>query len=328
MTNLPKGSSGATPELASTGSTSLGTTLPTVAPKTIRISDNPTTSGKRVTDMSETPASGAKKAAAKKVATKKAVAKKPVAKKAATKKPAAKKAATKKPVARKTTAKKVPAKKPVARKATAKRASRTAALRSTVTAATTVASQTAQTAVSGALGATSTVRKAAGLNGATKGKGKTASSAASFRAASKSLGDDVFRRVNELVDNGKTAKAAFDVVAKESGMSVSNVQQHYYRFKRKAQVKARSTRKNVETRARQTSASAGRARSAVSSASATLLQKEHVDLLAQDLQRLAGELQNLGSDVKKVAGELLVEVRSASGGLTKKADELRKLVRS
>ena len=46
----------------------------------------------------------------------------------------------------------------------------------------------------------------------------------------------------------EAAKAAFDVVAKESKMSVANVQQHYYRFKRKADTSARKAGRSTASR--------------------------------------------------------------------------------
>jgi hypothetical protein len=116
------------------------------------------------------------------------------------------------------------------------------------------------------------------------------------------VGEQIFRRVNELVETGKTAKAAFDVVAKEQLMTVSNVQQHYYRFKRRtkqrtAQVEAsvRGAAKSAQTSARRTYTAAGL--------------PAQLKVIKKDLTAVSSSVQTLGTDVTKAVTGLVGEVR-------------------
>lgn len=216
----------------------------------------------------------ASKPAAKKAATTK-TAKKPAAKKAtkkpAAKKPAAKKA-TKKPAPKKAAPKKA-AKKPVAKKAAKKPAAK---------------STVKKPAAKKASATKSTTRKAPRKPAARKASRPT--SAARKPAQRRGIGSTVFTRVNELVAAGSTAKDAFPVVAKELKMSTANVQQHYYRFKRRAGAKASSTARKTTTKA-----------SATSQASVSWV------------SGLAGQALAIGEDVYGVAANAVGDVSNRVG---------------
>jgi hypothetical protein len=223
------------------------------------------------------------KAASKPAVTKKTVAKKTTAKKATTAKPAARKSTTIKSVAKKTVAK---ATKPAARKATATKP-KTTAKKSTASAKT---------------AAKSTAKKAA-----TRG---TASSR--VRAASASLGESVYRSVEDVIATGKTAKDAFAVVAKDRKMTVSNVQQHYYRFKRKAQDGAKKTATKANTSTRATVAKVqGKALGAAVNAVGKLPASQRkqvakgVSVAAKGTGRVAAAGKEVREDLSHVVEELL-----------------------
>lgn len=172
------------------------------------------------------PGSAARKPAAKKPAAKKPAARKGVAKKPAAKKPVAAKPSARKPAAKKPAAKKVAAKKPVAKKSAARKP----------------------------VARKSIAKKPAAKKSPAKKPTTARRVSDSLRAAGKGratgVGEIIFNRVNELVETGLTAKAAFPLVARELAMSTANVQQHYYRFKRRVGSRAAQTRKSAGVRAR------------------------------------------------------------------------------
>jgi hypothetical protein len=232
-------------------------------------------------------------------------ARKPAAK-SASKATAKKSAPATKTTRASTTAKKAPAKKGAAKKPAARK----------TTTKTTAKKATAKKAPA---------RKPAGSKSSrpTSARKKATSGTASTRisAAGKSLGEQVYRRVEEVVATGKTAKAAFDVVARERKMSVSNVQQHYYRFKRKAQTGAKSRAKRAAgTRAgKAVSRTQATALTAVATAGSVLPAKQ-IAAIGKDLQALGKDLQKaskgvrghsatLGNDTVRLLGELLEEAR-------------------
>jgi hypothetical protein len=123
-------------------------------------------------------------------------------------------------------------------------------------------------------------------------------------AAGKSLGEQIYRRVEELVATGKTAKDAFAVVSRERSMTVSNVQQHYYRFKRKAGTSARSTARKAQSRARTTASRAQKsALTAVAQAGAVV-----VPVVAQAGSRLPKKQRQAITKVSKVAKDDLAVI--------------------
>jgi len=278
----------------------------------------------------------AAKPAAKKPAAKKAVAKKPVAKKAVAKKPVKKAAA--KPAAKKTTAKKAVAKKPVAKKAVAKKLAKPAAKKATAKKTTAAKKTAAKKVAAKKPAAKKTTAKRATAKAATKKTTSSTTRKAPKRAAAKparkatsrpaakkatsrtaSLGEQVYRRVEEVVATGRTAKDAFAVVAKERKMTPSNIQQHYYRFKRKAQTSGKkanaSTRKtmgNVQGRALGAAASAvGKlpAKQRKQVAKGVVGATKRVQTAQTVGKEVAGDLTQVVDDLMNSFNELLAEAR-------------------
>ncbi len=54
-----------------------------------------------------------------------------------------------------------------------------------------------------------------------------------------SVAEQIWKRVEELLGDGRSAKLAFEAVAKERRTTVGNVQQQYYRWRRQANKGAR-----------------------------------------------------------------------------------------
>jgi len=117
-------------------------------------------------------------------------------------------------------------------------------------------------------------------------------------AAGKSLGEQVYRQVDELVESGKTAKSAFAVVARERKMTVANVQQHYYRFKRKASVSARKAESSVKRVQNRTISRVSKATNAST--------KQVRDLGSKLREE---DLSQISTDVVKAFSDLLSEAR-------------------
>ena len=134
-----------------------------------------------------------------------------------------------------------------------------------------------------------------------------------MKAASASLGEQVYKRVEEVVATGKTAKDAFSIVAKERKMTASNIQQHYYRFKRKAQ----SSSKKANSSTRRTVGNVqGRALGAAATAVGKLPAKQRKQVAkgvvgatkrVQSAQVLGKELQK---DMTKVVDDTIKSLES------------------
>jgi hypothetical protein len=147
-------------------------------------------------------------------------------------------------------------------------------------------------------------------------------------AASASLGGQVYKRVEEIIATGRTAKDAFAVVAKERKMTTSNIQQHYYRFKRKAttsgtkaRTSSRKTVSKVQGRALGAAATAvgklpakqqkqlarGVGTAAMSAQTVSKLTKEISDDITKRFDALGSEYEKaLKSTIKKAKADLKV----------------------
>jgi hypothetical protein len=146
------------------------------------------------------------------------------------------------------------------------------------------------------------------------------------------LGEQVYRQVEEVVATGKTAKAAFDVVAKEQKMTVANVQQHYYRFKRKAKTgagTAQSRVKTAPTRARKRVSAASKSATRSASTTAKSLSKSVPGASATVTASSASAKKAVKKAEKRLrtveAGAKTV-VASAGSKSQKQLDELQELV--
>ncbi|MCW2922852.1 MAG: hypothetical protein JWM98_256, partial [Thermoleophilia bacterium] len=144
--------------------------------------------------------------------------------------------------------------KPAAKRSTTAKSSTKSTTRSTATKAKSTAKSAARKpsgakAKSAASSARSTAAKAGTSRKPASSSRSTSAASSRVKAASASLGEQVYSRVEEVIATGRTAKDAFGVVARERKMTASNIQQHYYRFKRKAQTSGKkantSTRKTV-----------------------------------------------------------------------------------
>lgn len=80
-------------------------------------------------------------------------------------------------------------------------------------------------------------------------------------AASTELSELVFKRVTETIESGKTARAAFQIVATELKLTPANTQQRYYRLKRSLDGTTKTTARRAGRTASQVRSSAsGRVR--------------------------------------------------------------------
>ncbi|MBC7645275.1 MAG: hypothetical protein H7123_09115, partial [Thermoleophilia bacterium] len=167
-------------------------------------------------------------------------------------------------------------------------------------AGTTVRKAATTRASASAKSATASARKLTAKRPITKAstKSKTGASSTKLSAKGKSLGEQVYRQVEELVESGKTAKSAFAVVARERKMTVANVQQHYYRFKRKASVSARKAESSVKRVQNRTISRVSKA---------TKDSTKQVRDLGSKLRE--EDLSQISTDVVKAFNDLLSEAR-------------------
>lgn len=119
---------------------------------------------------------------------------------------------------------------------------------------------------------------------------------------------------------GRTAKDAFAVVAKERKMTQSNIQQHYYRFKRKAQdsgkkanTSTRNTVSNVQDKA------LGAAVTAVGK-----LPRKQRKQVASGVAGAAKRVQTAQTVGKEVAGDLTQVVEDLMSSFNELLTEARK----
>lgn len=135
-----------------------------------------------------------------------------------------------------------------------------------------------------------------------------------MKAAGVSMGEQIYLRVEELTATGRTAKDAFTVVAKERKMTASNIQQHYYRFKRKAT--AGSKKANSSTR-RTVSKVQGKAVTAAATAAAKLPEKQRKQVAKgmTAAAKRAQTAQDVGKDVKQDLTQVVEDLLSSFNDL-------------
>jgi len=166
-----------------------------------------------------------------------------------------------------------------------------------------------------ATAAKSTARKTTAKKPASR-----SAASARVRAAGLSLGEQVYRRVEEVVATGKTAKDAFSVVARERKMTPSNVQQHYYRFKRKASTGAKSARTSTRSTVSKVQ---GRAIGAAAKGVSKLPAKQRKQV-AKGVSAAATRAQSASKATKGVRDDLTQVVEDLLGSFNELLAEARK----
>jgi hypothetical protein len=139
---------------------------------------------------------------------------------------------------------------------------------------------------------------------------KPSAASARMKAAGNSVGEQIYARVEELKATGRTAKDAFTVVAKEQKMTTSNIQQHYYRFKRKATTSGKKA--NTSTR-RTASKMQGSAITAAATAASKIppKQRKQVAKGVTAAAKRAQTAQTMGKEVREDLSQVVDELMTS-----------------
>jgi hypothetical protein len=158
-----------------------------------------------------------------------------------------------------------------------------------------------------------------------KASAKKPAAKRSTAAAGTTQGAAIYQSVEKLVADGMTAKDAFGVVAKERKMTASNVQQHYYRYKRKAsgpkKKKPASSTSTARKTVRRTQKVATNVALQAAAAAAPVIGRASDKIPAKQKQQLGKAIQavsevdlkedaaRIGDDIVEAFFELLDEAR-------------------